>query len=84
MNSVPGVVPEPNESFAGSWLRRRRTQALLTHERLAMLTGVHARTIRDIENGHISRPPADVIRLLFDTLENADQTVTTTPGRTDR
>lgn len=81
MNSIPGVLPDADGSFAGSWLRRRRTQALLTHERLATLTGVEARVIRDIESGRISRPPAAVIRLLLDTLETADQTVTTTMHR---
>lgn len=70
-------LAHPEESFAGPWLRRRRTEALLTHERLAVLTGVHARVIRDIENGDILRPPAAIIRLLLDTLETADRTVLT-------
>lgn len=79
MNTSPRVFPETGDnadgSFAGSRLRSRRTQALLTHERLARLTGVHATTIRDIENGRISRPSAETIRLLFETLETEDRTV---------
>lgn len=72
MNHISAAA---EESFAGTWLRRRRTEALLTHERLSTLTGVDARVIRDIETGEIPRPPADVIRLLLDTLETADRTV---------
>lgn len=81
MNSISRVLPDADESFAASWLRRRRTQALLTHERLATLSGVDARVIQDIETGSISRPSAAVIRLLLDTLETADQTVITTINR---
>ena len=74
---MKNVSTGPGESFAGTWLRRRRTEALLTHQRLAALSGLDARTIRDIETGDIPRPPADVIRLLLDTLETADRTVLT-------
>lgn len=74
---MENVSAKPAASFAGTWLRRRRTEALLTHQRLAALTGLDARLIHDIETGAIPRPPADVIRLLLDTLETADQTVLT-------
>jgi transcriptional regulator with XRE-family HTH domain len=82
MNSTSDIFQSAGASFAGSQLRRRRTQALLTHERLATLTGIDANTIRDIETGHISRPSAEIIRFLLDTLDTVDQTVTAIPTGT--
>ena len=57
----------------GSWLRQRRTQALLTQEELASLAGLNARTIREIERGRIARPRAATMRILMAALARIEQ-----------
>lgn len=66
-----------NQSGNGSWLRDRRTRALLTQENLAELTGVDARTIRDIETGRTPKPRTSTTRLLLAALETAEGQPTT-------
>ena len=45
-------------------LRRRRLVARLSQERLAELSGLSARAIRDIERGRVARPRPESVRLI--------------------
>ncbi|HZB51280.1 MAG TPA: AAA family ATPase, partial [Mycobacteriales bacterium] len=51
------------ERFPGA-LRRRRLAARLSQERLAELSGISARAIRDMERGRVCRPRPESVRLL--------------------
>jgi predicted ATPase/DNA-binding XRE family transcriptional regulator len=53
----------------GSLLKRYRLAAGLTHEALAELAGLSARTISDIERGVSRRPRPDTVALLIDALQ---------------
>ena len=53
----------------GSMLRDLRRRALLSQERLAQLSGLGTRTVRDLERGRTERPHGDTVRLLADALE---------------
>ena len=50
-------------------LRDLRRRALLSQERLAQLSGLGTRTVRDLERGRTERPHGDTVRLLADALE---------------
>jgi transcriptional regulator with XRE-family HTH domain len=52
----------------GGLLRAHRMGGLLSQERLAALSGLSPRTIRDLETGRVRRPRGDSIRLLADAL----------------
>jgi tetratricopeptide (TPR) repeat protein/transcriptional regulator with XRE-family HTH domain len=53
----------------GQLLRTLRRRALLSQERLARLSGLGTRTVRDLEGGRTERPHGDTVRLLADALQ---------------
>src|SRR5215471_10068430 len=55
-------------SAFGALLKRHRLTAGLTHESLAELAGLSARTISDLERGVSRRPHRDTLNLLIDAL----------------
>ncbi len=58
---------DTTETSAGGFattLRRRRLVARLSQERLAELSGLSARAIRDIERGRVARPRPESVRLI--------------------
>src|SRR6202008_982551 len=65
---------------SAGWLRIRRTRAMLTQEELAELSGVDARTIRDIETGRTKYPRANTLRLLKDALAASEPEDTDEPA----
>jgi transcriptional regulator with XRE-family HTH domain/tetratricopeptide (TPR) repeat protein len=58
----------------GALLRNLRRRALLSQERLAELSGLATRTVRDLERGRTERPRGDTVRLLADALQLRGET----------
>jgi transcriptional regulator with XRE-family HTH domain len=62
------AVPAPAVSF-GELLRTHRERVLLSQEKLAVLAGLSARTIRELEAGRVKRPRETSVQLLAQALK---------------